>query len=293
MNSSLRHHILLALLLILPAAAQELTTATLDAGGGLTNGGEVEIAGSLGGFGGIADGSDATTARAGFPGQIYDPALVAISPGEATLAERETATFTAEVVCDDGTILPNEPVAWSVDSPLLEVSASGEVTTGLLPYGFTALLTASAAGVTGTATLTLFDGNHDDFGSYASDKLPDDWQVSYFGFENPDAAPGADPDSDGQNNLTEYRAGTDPTDANSFLQLFFAAGPPPPGTRVLQFAPSLPDRLYTLESSATLNSDWTPLPGVAVPAAMPGEGVITDAAAADSRQFYRLRITVP
>ncbi len=51
------------------------------------------------------------------------------------------------------------------------------------------------------------------------------WQIQYFGAtDNPNAAATADPDRDGQNNLEEYFAYSDPTRANSGL-------PPIQGTR--------------------------------------------------------------
>ena len=52
------------------------------------------------------------------------------------------------------------------------------------------------------------------------DGLPDAWQLQYFGSLNdPNAAPTADPDGDGFDNLQEYVAGTNPQDATSFLKL--------------------------------------------------------------------------
>jgi hypothetical protein len=279
-------------LLALPAAAQELTTAVVDAGGGLTSGGEVEIAGSFGAFGDVSSGDD-TTARAGFPAQLYDPARVSITPGNAGLTDNSSASFTAEILCDDDTTLAPDSIAWSVNNPLLAVTGSGEVIVALLPSGFAATLTATAAGVTGTAALSVFDTTPDDFGLYAGEGLPDAWQAQHFGVNNPDAAPAADPDADGHDNQTEYLAGTDPLDAASFLQLRFAPGPPPPGTRVLEFAPYLPGRTYTLESSDTLAAPWITLPDAPVPATTPGEGQFTDPTITAARKFYRLRIAAP
>jgi PKD repeat protein len=46
------------------------------------------------------------------------------------------------------------------------------------------------------------------------------WQVSYFGdLNNPQAAPGADPDGDGQNNMAEYLSDTVPTNSASALRI--------------------------------------------------------------------------
>ena len=46
------------------------------------------------------------------------------------------------------------------------------------------------------------------------------WQIQYFGsIDNPAGAPDADPDGDGQSNLQEFLAGTDPTNASSCFQI--------------------------------------------------------------------------
>jgi hypothetical protein len=46
------------------------------------------------------------------------------------------------------------------------------------------------------------------------------WQLQYFGCTNcPQAAPDADPDGDGQNNLAEFAAGTDPTNSASVIRI--------------------------------------------------------------------------
>jgi len=46
------------------------------------------------------------------------------------------------------------------------------------------------------------------------------WQIQYFGgTNNPAGAPNADPDGDGQNNLTEFLAGTNPTNNASVFRL--------------------------------------------------------------------------
>jgi PKD repeat protein len=46
------------------------------------------------------------------------------------------------------------------------------------------------------------------------------WQIQYFGsINNPNAAPDADPDGDGQNNMAEFLAGTDPTNSASSFHI--------------------------------------------------------------------------
>jgi hypothetical protein len=180
-----------------------------------------------------------------------------------------------------------------VDSSLLRVSADGEVTAGLLPEPFGATLTATAGTHSGTALLTVHDTDPDNYGDYAGDGLPDAWQILFFGFRNPSAAPGEDPDGDGQDNESEWLGGTDPTDRSSALWFAVRPGPRPPGTITFLFRPYLPDRTYTLEWSDALADPWTPLPGAPTDATEPGEGMITDPAATEARKLYRLRVGLP
>ena len=84
-----------------------------------------------------------------------------------------------------------------------------------------------------------------------SDGMPDSWMTAFFGTTDPSGNPlhaaTADFDGDGINNLDEFRAGTDPTDKNSALQIL--SGAPGQG---LTFA-SRPGDLYQIE----FTSDFT------------------------------------
>ena len=50
-----------------------------------------------------------------------------------------------------------------------------------------------------------------------SDNMADDWEVIYFGNTNRDGT--ADLDNDGQSDLNEFKAGTDPGDPSSLLAI--------------------------------------------------------------------------
>ena len=64
--------------------------------------------------------------------------------------------------------------------------------------------------------LTVLNTNNDNLPGYDNDGIDDKWQKDYFGLPpNPNAAPSADPDGDGQANLLEFRTGYVPTDPNS------------------------------------------------------------------------------
>ncbi|MFM8470753.1 MAG: hypothetical protein ACKODH_12460 [Limisphaerales bacterium] len=76
---------------------------------------------------------------------------------------------------------------------------------------------------------------------------------------NPNAADLADPDGDGVPNVLEYFAGTDPTSANSRVQL--KPGGWRNSGRDLAFQLlSAPGKLYVLESNTDLlNPNWSPV----------------------------------
>ncbi|MBI2948775.1 MAG: hypothetical protein HYY23_14140 [Verrucomicrobia bacterium] len=130
-------------------------------------------------------------------------------------------------------------------------------------------------------------------GSYARDHLPDQWQRRYFGENNVAGLPAADPDLDGQDNLHEFLAGTDPTDSNSRFRLRIEKGAASQGAIKLSFSPRLEDRTYVLEASPNL------APGGLIrwdgvnPETQGLKGSVFDLDAADFAQFYRVRISLP
>jgi uncharacterized protein YjdB len=81
------------------------------------------------------------------------PAVVDISPATVTLAPSQTASLTATVRDASGNVLTGQSVSWSTTNPTVAtVSASG-VVTGVLAG--TALITATAGGKTGLASVTV------------------------------------------------------------------------------------------------------------------------------------------
>jgi YVTN family beta-propeller protein len=86
---------------------------------------------------------------------------------------------------------------------------------------------------------------------YDADGLPDEWEAAY-GFATNNAADALlDSDADGQSNLREYLAGTDPHDSESFLKvekLFAVNGQT---AAVVQFN-AISNKTYTVQSRGTL-----------------------------------------
>jgi hypothetical protein len=81
------------------------------------------------------------------------------------------------------------------------------------------------------------------------------WQLQYFGCTNcPQAAATADPDGDGQNNLAEFLAGTDPTNANSALRITAIT---PAGSDIRVYFTSVGGKYYSLERCDSMGGAWT------------------------------------
>lgn len=125
------------------------------------------------------------------------------------------------------------------------------------------------------------------------DGIPDSWRLQYFGtLADPDSAAGADPDGDSFANLAEFKAGTNPRDRASRLQLLGAewrSGDTSAGSGIVLRWPTVMGRKYTLEcTSDAVSNVWTP-----VASNLAGDGGIREFIHTDiasKAQFYRVRI---
>jgi PKD repeat protein len=94
---------------------------------------------------------------------------------------------------------------------------TASLSTNIVPYTYTTAgvytVTEIVSGAGGSSTNTQVN--------YITVLTPfQAWQIQYFGSTtNPAAAANADPDGDGQNNLAEFLAGTDPTNGASGLRI--------------------------------------------------------------------------
>ncbi len=117
--------------------------------------------------------------------------------------------------------------------------------------------------------------------------ISDEWKTTFFGdATSPQAADLADPDGDGVPNMLEYFAGTNPTQANSRVQLA-PSGSRNSGRDLAFQLLSAPGKLYVLESNSNLlNPNWLPI------ATNVGDGQMQEFIQAnpDSLRFYRLRV---
>jgi len=105
-------------------------------------------------------------------------------------------------------------------------------------------MNAAVGSVASWPSYNLFDANNDG--------LLDAWQIYFFGSTtSPNAAPTADPDHDGADNLNEFINLTDPTDANSVERLQAMALEPQ--SVVLSWNASR-GRIYTLQRTFSLSA---------------------------------------
>ena len=285
-----------ALLVLLIPLSGSAATPTL-ANSGATAGGRQTVASivvnsSIGGIGGSASVAS-FIARSGIAGQLTDVLSVAVTGSPTTVNEGTTRQLTAMATFTDSTVLPLTGTAatWSMSSgALASVSSSGLATAAIVYQDTNGVARADYLGQFGTLTLSVLNVNSDDYGTYAGDGIDDAWQVQYFGIGNANAAPTADPDGDGQNNLFEYLAGTVPTNSASALTL--AISGISVGQRTVSFSPVTAGRTYTVEFATSLTTkNFTTLTGA--PMDNSGTRSYTDTATTNSARYYRVRISLP
>ena len=299
-----------ALLALLPAAlalhcnAQSrtstnyaITAETADRGGRRATSANYTNDGSAGGVAGISTvAAPAETAKHGYLGQLYEVTGFDLSSSPSNVSELATLQLSARQLLDDATYLGVNPasVNWNVlGGPIDGISASGLVTAGTVFQNTGASVQGSFGGFTGTLNLTVLDSIPDNSGSYAGDGVGDGWQVQYFGLDNPSAAPGLDPDGDGQTNLFEFTAGLVPINPQSRFTLDVQPVPGQPTQRKLVFSPIVAGRSYVVEARLSLTSgSWLPLTGFTQSDAGNIRTVI-DLNASGPTKLYHVTITKP
>lgn len=151
---------------------------------------------------------------------------------------------------------------------------------------FTSLLTVTKDGASSSAILTL---------TVTATPL-DIWRFAKFGTTSNTgpAADSADPDGDGQNNLSEYAAGTEPKDATDVFRILTTAKT---GSTFTVTAQGMSGRVYTLRRRADLASgSWGPVspPATVGPLTADRQTVtLTDPAAPAGGSFYRIQVSMP
>ena len=277
------------------SANYTITADTADAGGLRTTSASYTNHGSAGAVTGISNSSSqAFAAKAGYIGQLYDVTGFVVNAPAPNLNENTQLQLTGAQLLDDGSRLSvnGSAVSWSVVSgPVSSIGASGIATATTVYQTTSATVQGVYLGITGTLNLSIVNVNNDDYGGYANDGLPDDWQVRYFGLNNPNAAPSVDADGTGQTNLFKYAAGLNPIDPTSVFTLSILPVPNQPAQTNLAFSPIVAGRSYTVEFSTDLTS-WNTLTGAAQ-SDNTTLRTVTDLDSSGERKFYRVLISIP
>lgn len=270
-----------------------ISAASLDPAGGRTTGGVYRNDGALGATGSQQASGGACQAVSGYPSMLRDATALLALPG--TLAESAATQLTLRHLMDDGTqsVISAAGASWSVLSGPLSVNGTGLATAQAVFAHASAVVQVSLGGLTSPTTLTIQNTISDNFGTYASDGVGDDWQVQYFGQNNPQAGPTVDADGDGQNNLFEFTAGLVPTSSTSRFAYSIEAVPGQPGQKRVVFSPAVGGRTFSLlKSTGLAPANWQPVAGASVNGGG-GTSTLTDTGASGERAFYRVQITVP
>lgn len=280
------------------STSYKVPTETADAGGQRVTSVSYTNDGSVGGVAGLSTVAAPTvTNKVGYAGQLYEVTALQLAAVPLTVNEGATRQLSAAQLLDDDTMLATDAnsITWSVMAgPFSGISTGGLATAGIVYEDTIATAQGIFEGLTGTLNVTVLNVNADDLPGYTADGLDDAWQVLHFGLNNPLAGPTQNPDFDGHDNLFEFIAGLNPTDANSRFQIGSAPVPDQPGQMNIVISPRLPDRTYTVKWSPTLGpaAEWKSLTSFSV-ADDGSTRTITDLEAAGPRKFYEVEITKP
>ncbi len=277
------------------SANYTVLTDTTGTGGKRTTSAAYTNTGSAGGIACTSTvAAPAETAKAGFIAQLTEPTGLTLTAASLTVNETATDPLGAWLALDDATFLaiPSASVAWSATGPFT-IASSGLGTAGVVFQNTSATAQGIYLGQTGTLGLTVLDTIADNFGTYAADGLGDDWQVQYFGENNPLAAPAVDADADGNNNLFEFTAGLVPTSNGSRFAMRVDPAPASAIKKLIVFSPIVAGRTYTVEFRTSLTSgNWAPLTTFTQSDAG-NERTVTDTAGGGAQKFYRVNVSKP
>lgn len=284
-----------------PAASRasvnySVTAETVDAGGGRSVSAAYVNHGSVAGIGGVSSaGAPVLLAKHSYVGQLYELAGLNVTAADTNVNEGATWQLNAIATLDDTSVLPlaGPQVVWSVVSgPIAGINSSGLATADYVYQDTAAAVRGDSGGPFNLLGLRIVNIGNDDFGLYAGDGMEDGWQAAHFGTNNPNAAPGADPDGDGQTNYFEWVADTLPTNAQSRFHLSIAAAPSQPTWKDIQFSPCYPSRTYSVRHCANLMTGaFCALTGTV--SDVGDVRTVTDTNAPAAARFYQVRIVCP
>ena len=194
---------------------------------------------------------------------------------------------------DDATLLniSSDSLNWvTANGPIKYITRSGLLAADIVYQDTYSSINGQYGQFTSGINITILNTDSDNYGSFALDGLDDLWQIQNFGINSAQAGPNLDPDMDGQTNLSEFIAGTNPLDTNSVFRLKIEKTPETSISYQLILSPILSGRTYTISYKNNLTStQWIPLTGAAVKD-ISQQRTVTDQGAISAIRFYRVEI---
>ena len=278
--------------------AGTLVTSSIDGGGQRATSASYTMDGSVGGIAGISTvASPPETAKHGYIGQLTEVVSMLATGTPAFVNETATSQLSGTATLDDSSVtaLNGSDISWILPAyPVASIDGAGLATASAVYASTNGTFAGSYLGTSGSGQLFVIDSISDNYGSYAGDNLPDSWQVGYFGLNNPNAAPTADADATGQNNLFKYTAGLDPTNPASIFVLRIANVTGQPTQENLLYNPVVSGRTYTVQFRTNLvSSSYAPLGSSSGPVTNVNQVTVTDTNAVEPQKFYRVSISLP
>lgn len=273
--------------------ASSLTTSSINSGGDHFSAAGIEMDACMGLIGELSSNQAETLAsKNGYAGQLVDLTSIDVSVASASVDEAATCQFNAIGVYDDLSrgAIPGEPDWTILNGPLIAINSTGLATAGNVFQNTFATVRSMYENAAGQGQVLVVNVGSDDFGLYAMDGLPDNWQVHHFGINNTNAAATLDPDGDGYDNIGEYVAGTAPTNGASYFKVQIRPVAGMPSQMEINFLPTYSTRDYFVERTESLFApQWDQL----VNSSVMTNGLMQtarDLAATNSSSFYRVRI---
>ena len=279
------------------SADYSISAESIDQGGAMLASADYTVSASANYTGGLAgEATSGYLVKGGYIGQLFDVAGLVIGAVSSDANEADTLQLSARQLLDDTSFLALDAgaVAWSlVSGPISSVSSSGLVTAGTVYQDSPASVQGSSGGFTGLISLNVLDTIPDNFGTYAGDGLPDNWQVQYFGLNNPKAGPSVDATGTGQTNLFKYVAGLNPTDQTSRFVVNIQAVPGQTGQMQVVFSPVVSGRTYTVVSTSNLSAPaWAGLSS-STQSDNGQQRTVTDLGFSGGKKFYQVSVSKP
>lgn len=270
-----------------------ITADIINGGGTRVTSVLYRIDASLDAFGGtVAGGSPVETLKSGFAGQLTETTNIAISATPWIMMEFSSAQLDGLARLDDGTVtvLNGSDVKWMPATfPLVTITPGGAITSAAVYADSSGAVTGAYLGVAGAVAILVLDVYPDNYGIYATDQIPDSWQVRYYGTNNPSGLASAIA-SNRQTNLDNYIADLVPTNpASKFVIITTSNGPT---SRLVSF-PSSSNRVYMLKWSTNLmNGTWSDIAGQTPVDGSGSVMTLSDTNSTPSR-FYRVGVALP